>query len=189
MYINKERWLMTINDNAQKVIEEFAKETNIISMDGEYAEKLIKILTKAFNKNNRDQKLNYIKDIKDEAKNNGYDESGVLVETQKILRVIESNKENKIQEMDDQSKSLTKECCMTTNMMTMSGLYAGYLQKSIKESIITQNKEIESECATKIKNFAKNDGYDDNGLIVQTSRVIKSLDLPVLRAKQSRRPG
>jgi hypothetical protein len=180
---------MTINDNAQMVIEKFAKETNIISMDGEYAEKLIKVLIKGFNENNREQKSNYIKDIKDEAKNNGYDENGVLCETQRILNVIERGQGCRMQEIDDQSKSLTKECCMKTHMMTMSGLYSGYLQKTIKESIISQYKDVELECVNKIKNLAKKDGYDANGLIVQTSIVIKSIDLPVLRTKQSRKPG
>jgi hypothetical protein len=149
---------MTINDNAQIVIEKFAKETNIISMDGEYAEKLIKVLIKGFNKNNREQKLNYIKDIKDikdEAKNNGYDENGELCVTQIILNVIERDQGCRMQEIDDQSKSLTKECFMKINMMKMSGLYSGYLQKTIKESIISQHKDVELECVNKIKNFAK----------------------------------
>jgi hypothetical protein len=182
--------LINYNDKSIALVEGFINKTKVISMDGTAAPFLIKKLENEFEKQNIKNKEVYIERIKSVAKHDGYDENGILITVDNVLNAInEDNSTVSLLDFKMKSKEIVNEFCKETKIIDISGEYSKTLQKLIVEELQNQSNELRKKCVEKIQFLAKNDAYDEQGVIVQTTSAIKAFNQQKLTIKKSRKPG
>jgi len=77
--------------------------------------------------------------------------------------------------MEDKSKKILNTFAQKTGMLSPDGTDYHYLLNLVSDALNIAKKDTISECVSILKDTAKNDGYDANGVLVVANTVVDNI--------------
>lgn len=164
---------------ANAAVESFSKETDFCFPEGTFYHLLVDNIEHSLKELHLKTKKEYTKLIEYISKYDSYDKDGVLIQKSKVVDGIIDFNHHKISDVLSMknmienliNESLLKEPDLTMKPSIFNNLKQN-IEKNYKQFLIDQKYDL----VERIRVFAKNDGYDRDGVLVQTDLILKLVE-------------
>lgn len=164
---------------ANNSVEGFSNETKVLSSEGTFYHLLVNLIENDLKELHSKTKDTYKSLIENISKNDAYDKDGVIIQKSKVVDAIIDFNHHTIKNflqvktlIDNVVKSFVKE----TNIMTSSAPFADVLRKHMEENYKSFLIDQKNDLVERIRVFAKTEGYDSHGVLVQTDLILKLVE-------------